>query len=179
VVEQGRYQPSRYPYGDRLAHALCAVSLPDDVLYTMYEMSAEQELLDLDEIFTDDLRRWRAEGRKTDMQLADFIEHHISASRVFIAPNRVGPPLMREMVDQVLDDGLVRDVATPETLSRELDALLDGYLGGQEEIPINKRVAEHFNLSWWSPDMTYRWMNNLRTHRDHVLDTIKWAQWRT
>jgi hypothetical protein len=40
-------------------------------------------------------------------------------------------------------------------------------------------VAEHFNLSWWSPDMTYRWMNNLRTHRDHVLDTIKWAQWRT
>jgi Polysaccharide biosynthesis enzyme WcbI len=179
VVEPGRYQPSRYPYGDRLTHALSAISLPDDVLYTMYEMSAEQELLDLDEIFADDLRRWRAEGRKTDMQLADFIERHISASRVFIAANRVGPPLMREMVDQVLDDGLVRDVATPETLSRQLDALLEGYLGGQEEIPINKRVAEHFNLSWWSPDMTYRWMNNLRTHRDHILDTIKWAQWRT
>jgi hypothetical protein len=179
VAEPGRYDPSRYPYGDRLAHALSVVRLPDDVLYAMYETSSEQEKLDLDEIFANDLRRWRAEGRKTDMRLADFIERHISAGRVFIAPNRVGPILIREMVDQVLDDGLVRDVATPEALSRELDVLLEGYRGWQEEIPVHKRVAEHFKLSWWSPDMTYRWMNNLRTHREHVLDTIKWAQWRT
>lgn len=179
VVEPGRYDPSRYPYGDRLAHALSAVSLPDDVLYTMYETSAQQELPDLDEMFANDLRRWRAEGRKTDMRLADFIERHISSSRIFIAPDRVGAPLMREMVDQVLDDDPVRDVATPETLSHELDMLLEGYRGWQEEVPVHKRVAEHFKLSWWSPDMTYRWKNNLRTHRDHVLDTIRWTQWRT
>ena len=90
----------------------------------------------------------------------------------------MGPLLLREMVDQVLRDGLVRDIAEPEMLSGELDALLDGYLGWQEEVPIHKRVAEHFKLSWWSPGMTYRWKNNRRTHREHVLDTIRWAQWR-
>jgi hypothetical protein len=178
VVEPGRYHPSRYPYGDRLAHAFAAMDLPDDELYLMYEAAAEQEPLELDEIFANDLRRWRAESRKSDMHLADFIEQHIQTSRVFIAPNRVGPLLLREMVDQVLRDGVVRDIAEPEMLSGELDALLDGYLGWQEEVPIHKRVAEHFKLSWWSPGMTYRWKNNRRTHREHVLDTIRWAQWR-
>ena len=66
----------------------------------------------------------------------------------------------------------------PFDCTAELDALLDGYAGWQEELPVHKRVADHFALSWWSPDMTYRWMNNARTHRDYVLDYIRWVQWR-
>jgi hypothetical protein len=178
VFEPGRYNPSRYPYGDRLAQALVTMSLPDDVTYLMYEMSAEQEKLDFEEIFAGDLRRWRAEGRKSDMQLANFIERHLSASRLFIAPNRVAPILLREMIDQILDDALVRDIARPETLSAELDALLDGYAGWQEEVPVHKRVASHFDLAWWSPDMKYRWENNSRTYREYILDVIRWVQWR-
>lgn len=178
VREPGRYDPSRYPYGDRLAQALATMSLPDDVTYLMYEMSATQEVLDFQEIYANDLRRWRAEGRKSDLQLANFIEDHLSSSRLFIAPNRVAPALLREMVDQVLDDVLLRDLATPETLRVELDALLDGYTGWQEEVPVHKRVADQFNLAWWSPDMKYRWENNLRTYREYILDYIRWVQWR-
>lgn len=178
VIEPGRYDPSRYPYSDRLAQALVTLSLPDDVTYLMYEMSAEQETLDLEELFASDLRRWRAEARKTDMHLANFIEQNIGTSRLFIAPNRVGPALLREMVNQVLDDAMVRDIVSEETLSAELDILLEGFVGWQEEVPVHKRVASHFQLSWWSPDMKYRWWNNLRTHREHILDTIRWVQWR-
>jgi hypothetical protein len=178
VPEPGRYDPSRYPYGDRLARALATMSLPDDVTHLMYEMSAAQETIDFEEIFANDLRRWRAEGRKSDMQLANFIEHHLSTSRLFIAPNRVGPVLLREMVDQVLDDASVRDIATPETVAGELDALLEGYAGWQEEVPVHKRVADQFSLAWWSPDMKYRWENNLRTYREYILDYIRWVQWR-
>jgi hypothetical protein len=178
VPEPGRYIPSRYPYGDRLAQALVTMSLSDDVIYLMYEMSADQEPVDFEELFANDLRRWRAEGRKSNMQLANFIEHRISTDRLFIAPNRVGPALLREMIDQILDEAMVRDIARPEALAAELDALLDGYTGWQEEVPVHKRVAGHFNLAWWSPGMTYRWQNNLRTYRDHILDSIRWVQWR-
>jgi hypothetical protein len=178
LVEPGHKNSSLYPHADRLARALVGMNMPDDVVYLMYDMSAEQETLDLEGIFADDLRRWKAEGRTTNMQLADFIEDHIATNRVFIAPNRVGPALLREMVNQVLDDGQVRDIVRPETLSAELDTLLDGYAGWQEEIPVHKRVANHFKLSWWSPDMTYRWMNNVRTHRDYTIDTIRSVQWR-
>jgi hypothetical protein len=178
VEEPGRYAPSRYPYGDRLAQALITMSLPDDVTCLMYDMSAEQESLDFEALFASDLRRLRAEARKSDMHLANFIEQNISSSRLFIAPARVGPVLLREIVDQILDDALVRDVVQPETLSAELDTLLDGYVGWQEEVPVHKRVASHFNLAWWSPGMKYRWMNNEYTYRDYVLDYIRWVQWR-
>jgi hypothetical protein len=178
VPEPGRYDPSRYPFGDRLARALATMSLPDDVTYLMYEMSAAQEAIDFEEIFANDLRRWRAEGRKSDMQLANFIEHRLSTSRLFIAPNRVGPVLLREMIDQVLDDALVHDIATPEILATELDALLEGYTGWQEEVPVHQRIATYFDLTWWSPDRKYRWENNLRTYREYILDYIRWVQWR-
>ncbi len=178
VVEPGRYYPSRYPHGDRIVQALVSMNLPDDVLYLMYEMATGQDELDLGKMFDDDLRRWNAEGRQSDMNFAGFIVKHFTRDRIFSAPNRVGPLLLRQMVEQVLDNGTVRDIVRPETLAAELDTLLDGYVGWPEEVPIHKRVANHFNLSWWSPGMRYRWQNNLRTHREHVLDTINWAQWR-
>jgi hypothetical protein len=178
VVEPGRYTPSRYPYGDRLAQVLAGMNMPDDLLYLMYEASVEREPLDLDEIFANDLRRWRAEGRKSDMKLADFIEHHVETSRIFVAPDRVGPILLREMVDQVLDRTRVCEIADPTALAAELDALLDGYVGWQEELPVHARVASHFRLPWWSPELNYRWMNNKRTHREYILDYIRWVQWR-
>jgi hypothetical protein len=154
------------------------MNLPDDVLYLMYEMSVEQEPLELDEMFASDLRRWRTEGKKSQMQLADFIERNFAGHRLFIAPDREGPLLLRAMIGQILDDGLVRDVADPDVLSAELDALLEGYVGWQEELPVHKRVAEHFKLTWWSADMKYRWMNNRRSYREHIIDMIRWTQWR-
>lgn len=178
IPEPGRYDRSRYPYGDRLAAALAGMNLPDDVLYLMYELSAEQEPLELDEMFANDLRRWRAEGKKSQMQLADFIERNFASNRLFLAPGREGSLLLRAMIGQILDDGLIRDIADPDVLSAELDAMLEGYAGWQEELPVHKRVAEHFKLTWWSADMTYRWMNNQRSHREHIIDTIRWTQWR-
>lgn len=179
VQEPGRHNPSRYPYGDRLGQTLAAMNMPGDVVYLMYDMAAEQDPVDLDEIFASDLRRWRAEGRKADVDLANFIEEHLVTSRLFNSPHMIGPTLLREMVRQILNDDLVRNLASHATLLTELDTLLDGYVGWQEDVPVHKRVARHFQLSWWSSDMKYRWINNLRTHREYTLDYIKWMQWRT
>jgi hypothetical protein len=97
---------------------------------------------------------------------------------MFMSPDRVGPVLLREMVLQILSDKLVQDMAPPELVAIELDALLDGFTGRREELPVHPRVAAHFGLSWWSPDMKYRWMNNLLSHQDYVLNVIKWTPWR-
>lgn len=178
VVEPGRYEPSRYPYGDRLAQTFAGMNMPDDIIYMMYDMSAEQDPVDLDEIYANDLRRWRAEGRKTDIQLASFIESHLTVDRLFAAYNLPGPLLLREMINQVLEDGLLSDIVDPLRLAAELDTLMEGHAHPEEQIPVHKRVGSHFNLSWWSPDLKYRWMNNLRTNREYILDYIKWTQWR-
>lgn len=178
VPEPGRYMPSRYPYGDQVAAALAGMNLTDDALYLLYETSAEQEPLDLDTMLKSDLRRWRGEGAKSDMPLADFIGRHIRSDRVFISPGLGSPLLLREMVERVLDDRLVHNIVRPEVLSAELDALLDGFAGWPREIPVQPLVARHFGLPWWSPGIKYRWQNNLRTHREYILDYIRWVQWR-
>lgn len=172
------YRPSRYPHGDRHAIALAGMNMPDEVLNVMYEMSADQDAIDLDALFADDLRRWQAFDRKTDIKLAGFIESRFASSRLFMSPKLAGPDLFRAMVDRIIFDLPGVDVADPNALSAELDFLLDGYAGVGNELPVYRRVADHFKLSWWSPGMKYRWQNNLRTYREHVLDTVRWARWR-
>ena len=174
VPEPGRHIPSRYPYGDRHARPLANMNMPDDVVYLMYQMAADQDPIDLDAILAEDLRRCRTYDRKTDMKLADVIESRIRSDRVFMSPNHAGPVLLRAMIDQVAG----RLPAEIGVLEAELDFLLDGYAGWRHELPVHKRVAEHFGLAWWSPEFRYCWQNNKRTYREHILDIVRWVQWR-
>jgi hypothetical protein len=178
VPEPGRYPASRYPYGDRLAQALAGVQLGDDLLFLMYEAATNKEPLDPDALFAAEVAGWQRADAQSDVRLAAFIEARFRSDRLFLSPDRVGPVVLREMVLQVLDDPMVRDVAGPEVMVRELDTVLEGFTGRREEVPVHPRVARHFGLSWWSPDMKYRWMNNLMSHRDYILNYIKWTPWR-
>jgi hypothetical protein len=178
VPEPGRYIPSRYKFGDRHARLLANMNMPDDVVYLMYEMAADQDPIDLDAILAADMQRCRTYDRKTDMKLADFIESRIGSDRVFMAPDHAGPVLLRAMVDQVLGRLPPETGADPDVLSAELDFLLDGYAGWRNELPVHKRVADHFGLAWWSPEFRYCWQNNKRTYREQVLDSVGWVQWR-
>lgn len=176
--EPGRYWPSRYPNGDQVAQGLADTTASDDELCRMYEAAAEQEPLDLDAVFKSDLRRWRNGDAKSDIRLAEFIARHFTSDRVFLAPKRVGPVLLKEMIRQILDEPIIQAIAGANVLTAELEALMDGFAGSAEEVPVHGLVAEHFGLSWWSADLRYRWMNNLRTHREYILDYINWAAWR-
>jgi hypothetical protein len=168
VPEPGRYPASRYPYSDRLAQTLAGVPMSREMLFLMYEAATNREPLDLDAMFAADLGHWQQQDAQSDIRLAAIIAAHFRSERLFISPDRVGPALLREMVWQVLDDPMVRDVAAPEVVLGELDAVLDGFTGRREEIPVHPRVAGHFGLSWWSSDMKYRWMNNLLSQQDYI-----------
>ncbi len=178
VPEPERYIPSRYPHGDRHARALANTNMTDDVVYLMYEMAADQDPIDLDALFAEDMRRCLTYDRKTDMKLADCIESRMRSERVFMSPDHTGPVLLRAMLDQVLGRLPPEIAADPAVLAAELDFLLDGYAGWRNELPVHRRVAEHFGLAWWSPDFRYCWQNNKRTYREHVLDSIAWVAWR-
>ncbi len=178
AAEPDRTAGSGYPYGDRFAQALAGVGMTSDMLLLMYDAATDREPVDLDAMLAEDQGLWQRQDKESGMQLADFIAGRFRQDRLFVAPDRVGPTLLREMVRQILDDPLVNDVASASQIARDLDAVLDGYTGPREQVPVHPRVAAHFGLAWWSPDMQYRWMNNLLSQRDHVLNVIKSAPWR-
>jgi hypothetical protein len=178
VPEPGRYHPARYPFGDRLAQALLSMNMPDDVVALMYESSVEQEQLDLDAMLAADMARWRVNDNRCSIKLADFIAQHFRSSRIFHAPTVPGPALLREMIRQALAVPIIQDLVAPDILSAELDDLLDGFVSWREELPVHQRVARHFALPWWSPELKYRWQNNRYTGQEYIIDYIRWTQWR-
>nr|WP_294554038.1 hypothetical protein [uncultured Rhodopila sp.] len=109
--------------------------MPDEMLYLMREMAVQQDAIDLDALFKDDLKRWRACDRKTDVKLTAFIESHIATRRLFMAPNLIGADLLRAIADRIMLNFPGFTVADPAALSVELDFLLDGYPGWRNELP--------------------------------------------
>ncbi len=177
-AEPGRYGDARYPQGDRLAYPLASANLPDDVVYLMYEMSVEQEALDLDAQFAKEIRHMRREEAASDIKLAQFIQDNFARKRLFLTPYLPNTPLIRDIAWQMLDRPELHVIAKPEVVAAELDALLEGFVPWDVELPVHARVARHFGLQWWRPEMTYRWFNNYRTYRQYTLDQIRWVQWR-
>ena len=124
--------PSRYPYADRHAAALAGMNMPDEVLYTMYEMAAEGDAIDLDALFAEDSKRWRALDRRTDLKLADFMESR----------NRIDPPVhgteRHRPRSAAGDRGPIMSQCARLCRGRsgsvraELDFLLEGYAGSRQ-----------------------------------------------
>ena len=177
-AEPGRYGDGRYPQGDRLAMSLATANMPDDVVYLMYDMAVENEPLDLDAAFAREIRAMRREEAAADIRIANFIQNNLSSERLFLTPYLPGARLIREVARGILDLPEIRMVADAAAVHKELDAILEGFVPWDVELPIHARVARHFDLRWWKPDMRYRWFNNHRTYRQYILDYIRWVPWR-
>lgn len=176
--EPGRYADARYPQGDRIAMQFANANIPDDVVWLMYEAAAEQEPVDLDAALDEELRHMIRDEAAADIRMADYIRAHLGTSRLFLTPYLPNVPLIREIAARLLDIPPLRDVVRGDVLREELDALLEGFVPWDVELPVHPRVARHFGLNWWTPEMTYRWFNNYRTRRQYTLDYIRWVPWR-
>ena len=179
VAEPGRHDAGRYPYGDRIAASLAGMWLPDDVVALSYESMLEKELADLDARLAADADLWRASDAATDVAVTDYILQHFRQQRwLFVAPTRIGPSLLRHMLEQLFAGSPLATLCDAATLRRELDALMAGYIGRREELPVPPAVARHFRLEWWRPGMTYRWAGNRWTFEQYALNAIRWHAWR-
>jgi hypothetical protein len=149
-----------------------------DLLYMIYEGLTEKEMPDLDALLAIDVLSWKRLDSRCDVKLASAIEAAIRRERPFLAPTIPGPSLLRMLTERLLDTPAIRSVAELGALLLELDGLMQGYAGQREELPIDPRIASHFQLAWWTPAQTYRWFGNRVGFKDYMLDYIRWAAWR-
>jgi len=178
VREPGRYDIGRYPFTDRVGASLANMMLPDDVMILAYESMAEKEVPNLDAYLEADVDAWRRLDAANDVQVADFIVDNFRRQRLFCAPPHATPALLRHMIDQLVATPAIEAAADPTALRREIDFVMAGWVGCREELPVHPHVARHFDLSWWQPDMHYRWFGNEWTFEQYALDYIRWNPWR-
>ncbi len=178
VREPDRYVPARYRFGDRIAMSLPNHTMADDLLFMIYEGLAEKEMPDLNALLAVDIMSWKRLDSRCDVKIASALEAMVRRDRPFKAPTIPGLPLLRILTERLLDTPAIRAVVSHADLLLELDELMRGYVGRREELPLDPRVARHFQLSWWTENQTYRWFGNRLGFKDYMLDYMRWAAWR-
>ena len=138
----------------------------------------DKEMPDLDALLALDRADWRKLDSTQDVKVMDFIVKNLSRHRLFFAPQFPTGELLRHIIVQLLASSPIEALCEPAKLLQDLDFLLTGYLGRREELPIHPRVARHFSLAWWKPDMRYRWYSNRWTFEEYALRYIRWTPWR-
>jgi|GEM_PF-2140260 len=177
VPEPPVYNGGRYGESDPFAAVLAGSEMTDEALFDTYMEATEAAPLDLDALYAADLARWRADDAVCDVRLASFIDSHFQERCLFTTPHERDTPIVREIVRRLIDALADMGAADAEALYASLDRLLSGWRASKHAVPIHPRIARHFQLAWWSPDMRYRMMGNEFTFRDYILRYIRWSPW--
>ena len=112
-----------------------------------------------------------------DVALGDFLEHHFRERYLFTAPDERGGDIVREIARQLAVGSPLQDIFGAEQLTEALDRLTSGWHPAPRALPVHPRVARHFGLRWWTPDMVYKIRGNDLTFRDYTLRYIRWSMW--
>jgi Polysaccharide biosynthesis enzyme WcbI len=177
VPEPGSYPHRRYAFTDRIAAWLSRLQLGADVVRVFYDSMVQAEMSGLEPALALDLETWRKLDARCDIKLVDWMGKRFRNQRLFLAPTIPAGALVRELALRLLE--AAHGVGIPGApVAAELDRLMEGYIGLREELPINPRVARHFQLAWWHEDMTYLWHDNRYSFWDYMIDYITWAPWR-
>jgi hypothetical protein len=180
VPEPPVYKQSRYLYADRVAASLAELDLPDTALFERYMALSTLEMPDLGRWFDDTVSQWQQRERASDVPMVDDILADFQSTRLFHAPGApAGKPLiglLRKLIDTLAS------LSTSERaqITGQLGQIARGYLGQMaHQWPIHPLVADAYDLRWYDADMLYRVAYNKWTHRQYILNYIRWAPWST
>ena len=177
VPEPPLYNGGRYTEPDAVAAAIADPTMTDDALFDAYMAETDAMPLDLDALNATDRARWEQEERGCRVKIADFIQTRFRSDTVFAAPYERGTPLVTEIARQLLATPVLRDICDLDTALAGLAQLTIGWQAADRALPVHPRVARHFGLSWWAPDMAYRIGHNMFTFREYTIRYLRWSPW--
>ena len=176
-VREPTYGGGRYPYGDVIGMRLADRNLPDDVLFDAYMELSQREMPDLDALLARDIALWHEADTGRDVTLADFIEANFRQRPIFTTPSVTTSSVTCHLAWQLMMRSPLGERLRQDAWQERFQRLTRGYVGWCEELPIHPIVARHFQLQYWTDDLTYRWFNNRFTFRDYILSYIRWLPW--
>jgi len=153
--------------------------MTDDALFDAYMAETADADLDLDANLAADLTRWEADDRRHDVKLMPVMRDRFREQRVFVAPHERGSPVIRAIVMQLLETPALLDAFDLDDARAAIDHITRNWSASRQELPVHPRVAAHFGLAWWSPDLRYRIHGNRFTFRDYIIRYIRWSPWMT
>jgi hypothetical protein len=178
VPEPPTYNDERYANPNRTgARPPVPPEVTDDALFDAYMAKTSKVELDLDADLAADVARWEADDSRHDVKLTSIMRTLFREERVFVAPPGRGTPLVRAIIDQLLETPALLDVFDPDKMREAIDHITHNWSAFRQELPVHPLVAAHFGLTWWSPDLHYRILGNRFTFRDYIVHYARWSPW--
>lgn len=167
---------ARYIWSDSIAVQLVKEDLTDDELYAKYMRLSTDRMPDLDRRLRRDLQHWRANDAVSDIKLADYVLERFRRKRLFYTAGHVAAAPLRQILRALIDRTEIINPVDRMEASLELDVLLRHHGGHEYQmVPIHPLVAKRLGLEYYDPDERYRYHAYDWTHKEYILNYIRWA----
>lgn len=146
-----------FPYGDRAIASVVADGLTGDEGYEAYLSRSDAMLRNLDRVLEIEKKRWAIIESVTGSDFLNLVLDGFREKKLFHTFNHPSRDAITLVASHVLaqsgllgcDQGKIEELVRPY-----VDHCWDA---SGLEAPIHAKVAQAFDLEWWSPDMTYNW----------------------
>ena len=141
-----------YPYGDRLVLRLLEQGLGPAEVAQRYLATDLNDIVDISRFHEINADKARLLDERADLKFGAHVMDRLSMSRLFVTQNHPTMPMLRYMADAAF-----RALGIDPPVSDLAHAA-----GGMQNIhmPIHPTVASHFQLKWYTPDLTYRYFED-------------------
>ncbi len=137
-----------YPYGDGLILRFLDEGLTPEQASARYLETDVADMIDLTRFHEINEQKARILDERADLKLGAYVTERFRTDRLFYTQNHPTLPMLH-LIRQTVFDAL--GVAPPPS---DLVAASGGM--GLHHTPIHPKVAEHFQLEWYAPDMEYK-----------------------
>lgn len=160
--ELPEYPAGRFPYRDVFISTCVRQQLPTEEIVRLYLASdwSPDAWPDLDALFEREREELAVRDGLCDIRMSDYVLDHFRASRLFVGPYSPTDLLLGELIRGLL--GAVFPKAAwvrHADITGALPTLGDRDVLGALAIPIHKRVAEHFGLTWYDRNDVYNYFD--------------------
>jgi hypothetical protein len=162
------YPWKRYPVGDMIGLEVVRAGLTGPLAVAAYLDLSLQKMPDLQVRLQRDLERMRRYDAQSDVKLADYVESAFRREHLFWTSKHPSEAGMAELTRRVA--AAVRPFlgGSAQTVEDRLAAGA-GFGGmGDVQLPIHPIVAEALGLTFWQPDLEYRWYSQNWTFFEYI-----------
>jgi hypothetical protein len=151
-----------FPYGDRMiVQFLEQGASPQEAVERWFEADPGQ-WKKLDRFHDINVAKARQLDLEADVPLGAFVLDNFRRERLFVTYNHPSPLMLRHMA-RALCEALGYPGAEPMLPKANKDGI------GLIHVPVHPKIAAHFALEWFDPDMRYVYFDEQLTAREFML----------
>jgi hypothetical protein len=174
-VAEPRFPFGRYPWGDRVGHAVAQLGLSHEQSVSRYMELSMAQMPNVERLISRDLELQDRRDGACLVRIADFIREHVRSEHLFWTWGHPSSILLGEIARRLTAASAQVLRVSPERVATQLAQAIELLPGtGTEQLPVHPEVIRQLELSFCSSGTRYRWMGNTWSFDEYMARYISY-----